>query len=759
MSHFISFLLNKIAHTTAKFFRHAARQETISQIGGVHPRALSPRRWGRQDGMGHFPFSPAAPKFFGRTARRLSPQSGRSMIEMLAVLAIMGVLTVGGIAAYSFAVSKHRANQIYNQVDLRAVASFGNPFVRQTQVGQTYPLPGFDEVVENITYQHQKTSGNGYDIIASHVPERVCRRLQDMTFPVPKSVTLNEADLSSTCGADNTFVFHYDGLSVGKPSSGVTPIDCNCSGCQSCESGTCQDNDNLCGPKEVCVAGSCQCASGYEECGGSCYATCGEGYMRDPVTCDCVCEPQECPEHASWDTTTCSCVCEDGYDMCGGSCHPVCNSSGMTGERDPNTCACTCIEGTNADTCACPAGYIYVNGQCQRFECSGGTTGFTFDCYINDAQCGRLCSSDGSVCLQGACHPETCEGNGEYTLKKYGGCSNKEKYCMPLFYEDGSINYWRCYNDYGDCCDASSFGVCKNGSCYDNPCSEYSSATYEPVNAWYLYGCRFNSNLSCYLNNEARTQWNCFVNGVLCSAKCTDPLNCAGCDYTNCPDGSTYDTATGMCTKGGVYCDNTGCYFDAQKSQRCGETCGATGFGICAEGTCFNTCPTGFSLAYSSLRDYGACVKGNLVCFNSSANAPAMCYYQDQICGNQCELDGTNCEIVFLPQCASGGKCVYGYQITVDCECDTDPNATIGDYCCAPGHTFTNGGCTLIDCPAGQIADENGICQTECENNAEVISTGSDTCVCGGNIYKDNFNRTICCDADHSWDETSETCV
>ena len=36
-------------------------------------------------------------------------QSGRTLLEMLAVLAIMGILTVGGIAAYSFAVAKHRA--------------------------------------------------------------------------------------------------------------------------------------------------------------------------------------------------------------------------------------------------------------------------------------------------------------------------------------------------------------------------------------------------------------------------------------------------------------------------------------------------------------------------------------------------------------------------------------------------------------------------------------------------------------------------
>ena len=312
---------------------------------GAGARGMRPGR------SGAFFFCPTASKSFGRAARRVAPQAGRSMIEMLAILAIMGVLTVGGIAAYSFAVSKHRANQIYHQVDLRAVASFGNPLVRQTQIGQTYPLAGFDEIVENITYQHQKTSGNGYDIIASHVPERVCRRLQDMTFPVPRSVTLNEADLSSTCGADNTFVFHYDGLSVGKLSSGVTPIDCNCSGCQSCESGTCQDNDNLCGPKEVCVAGSCQCAPGYDECLMGCYTPCQEGQVRQNDTCDCVCTGfkefdyrqnkcvcQNIPTGGNPET----CECDEGYDLVNGVCVRECpDAVGMTGLRN-NAGQCLC---------------------------------------------------------------------------------------------------------------------------------------------------------------------------------------------------------------------------------------------------------------------------------------------------------------------------------------------------------------------------------------------------------------------------------
>ena len=43
-------------------------------------------------------------------------ESGRSMIEMLGVLAIIGVLSVGGIAGYSKAMSKYRVNKNIDQI-------------------------------------------------------------------------------------------------------------------------------------------------------------------------------------------------------------------------------------------------------------------------------------------------------------------------------------------------------------------------------------------------------------------------------------------------------------------------------------------------------------------------------------------------------------------------------------------------------------------------------------------------------------------
>ena len=46
----------------------------------------------------------------------IKSQSGRSMIEMLGVLAIIGVLSVGGIAGYSKAMERYRVNETINQI-------------------------------------------------------------------------------------------------------------------------------------------------------------------------------------------------------------------------------------------------------------------------------------------------------------------------------------------------------------------------------------------------------------------------------------------------------------------------------------------------------------------------------------------------------------------------------------------------------------------------------------------------------------------
>ena len=48
--------------------------------------------------------------------KKLKSESGRSMVEMLGVLAIIGVLSVGGIAGYSLSMRRHRATGVVDTI-------------------------------------------------------------------------------------------------------------------------------------------------------------------------------------------------------------------------------------------------------------------------------------------------------------------------------------------------------------------------------------------------------------------------------------------------------------------------------------------------------------------------------------------------------------------------------------------------------------------------------------------------------------------
>ena len=52
-------------------------------------------------------------------------QSGRSMVEMLGVLAIIGVLSIGGIAGYTLSMRRHRANQVLDAANKYSLIAYG----------------------------------------------------------------------------------------------------------------------------------------------------------------------------------------------------------------------------------------------------------------------------------------------------------------------------------------------------------------------------------------------------------------------------------------------------------------------------------------------------------------------------------------------------------------------------------------------------------------------------------------------------------
>ena len=127
-------------------------------------------------------------------------QSGRSMVEMLGVLAIIGVLSVGGIAGYSLAMRRHRANAVadimtkyalvvYNKyqqelMDGTRSSSTSNhsinmPF-KSAGVGD---LPaGVSEISEYLTViSNEKTGIDAVQISARFDDDRLCKAVGSIT--------------------------------------------------------------------------------------------------------------------------------------------------------------------------------------------------------------------------------------------------------------------------------------------------------------------------------------------------------------------------------------------------------------------------------------------------------------------------------------------------------------------------------------------------------------------------------------------------
>ena len=94
----------------------------------------------------------------------MNTQSGRSMVEMLGVLAIIGVLSVGAIAGYSKAMMKYRLNKQAEQLTqlLNTITRFAHSFNNLTEI--TYLFPYLIKMNEVPKEMIKNTSFTIYDV-------------------------------------------------------------------------------------------------------------------------------------------------------------------------------------------------------------------------------------------------------------------------------------------------------------------------------------------------------------------------------------------------------------------------------------------------------------------------------------------------------------------------------------------------------------------------------------------------------------------
>ena len=221
----------------------------------------------------------------------LKTQSGRSMVEMLGTLAIIGVLSIGGIAGYSYGMDKYRCNKTMNDISLRTV----DLMTQASQGRSTLSLSEWanESTIYDIT---NPTYGEGglikFDVGATNkIPQSVCEMLFDGLSNTVAQIDINGTTSTSndSCGENNTMTFYFAGGSNASGGTGGEKCGSSvCGICQKCDATTeacvtadnyemkCTTNDNKTG---WCVSGTCEpdttcnCDEGYycTDKNNSCY--------------------------------------------------------------------------------------------------------------------------------------------------------------------------------------------------------------------------------------------------------------------------------------------------------------------------------------------------------------------------------------------------------------------------------------------------------------------------------------------------------
>ena len=210
-------------------------------------------------------------------------EQGRSLIEMLAVLAVIGVLVVLGVAIYFYAINRYKAEEL-------SVEGASMALTTSIKISQA----GHFQVVGNLKYPYTGTQNEDrtFTITISEIPKEVCSAFRSSAWTLPAKTLLNDAE-KGYCKEENTlaFTFHnslYDGphpeLTSSSASSSTPPPSSDlCDPCQLGCADTCTTETYWCG------SDSCMCFNG----------------TSDPPYCQKCSKPFVIVQKCNESTTTC----------------------------------------------------------------------------------------------------------------------------------------------------------------------------------------------------------------------------------------------------------------------------------------------------------------------------------------------------------------------------------------------------------------------------------------------------------------------
>jgi type II secretory pathway pseudopilin PulG len=206
-------------------------------------------------------------------------QKGRSMVEMLGVLAIIGVLSVGGISAYGVAMKKHKANELLHQASMLATTISAQVMSNDGKLPETttsFANSSYGTFDQSVT---EALDGKGFAITIENVDSDVCGQLEKMGGGMMRD---------ATCNNTTATLSYYKNLATNDEEGKNSPMGGTADGGEGGgETGTldpCADVE--CGEGLSCFRGQCKCPDGLPLCGDQCcskgtYCTGTHSYSQD----------------------------------------------------------------------------------------------------------------------------------------------------------------------------------------------------------------------------------------------------------------------------------------------------------------------------------------------------------------------------------------------------------------------------------------------------------------------------------------------
>lgn len=498
-------------------------------------------------------------------------EAGRSMTEMLGTLAVIGVLSIGAIWGYSYAMDKYRANETIKDVTLYAMSASqqmlaGHEELNFSELGTTtktgYPIDG--EIMEE--------DDRYFEIYVDDVPTGVCERIVDASWNEPLAIFVNDVayvDSNHICDingdetpVDMAFQFSAD-LNQGAFPFGTCEVASDCVGkCAKCEEGLCV---SACVEGEVCLqdisTGNMTCCNSENKSGPYCCPSTKNGMCCDENGENC------CPWNrplADKSGNCYACSYENGVDVKGveDNCNACSNREIIATVNSTAACAIKCPSDKPLRD---------YNGKCHGCD---ETSGFPM-LGSTTSQCVLKCPDRHLV--RHYCAPKCDDG---YVQNTYGNCVKCE---IVNYAEINGAPLDRCelcgedftlYTDPALCirdCPEGQFRA-GDGVCYD--CDDETVYRMEGLvkNSYCEQACPgIRVIVPYYESNKAASKW--------CAKKCADGeyMDWYGM-CNNCETGPNKKATAAECAK----CTNR-----THEGNVCRLSCGANRFRG-ADGVCYD---------------------------------------------------------------------------------------------------------------------------------------------------------------------------